>query len=202
VFKPLLPVALIAVGYLAGSITSMPTAQAQAPAAQGARGGGGQGLPGRPPAATNLFLLNGTPETKMTVGKPVLWTKEEIQGGKLRSHIQWAPEYRLTMTTRPGIAAGAEEPVHGELHTDNTQIYVITKGSGTILVEGKVDPKDDYLVAQGEHRGGPIVGGRKVHVKEGDIISIPPYTWHIGYGDPGVPLEYLMFHIHTRQTIP
>ena len=76
------------------------------------------------------------------------------------------------------------------------------KRQGTILVEGNVAKEEDYLVAPGEHRGGPITGGRKIKVKEGDVVSIPPYAWHIGYGDPGVPLTYLMFHIHTRQTIP
>jgi len=194
VLTPLLAVALVASGYLAGSFDLTKPAQVQA---QGAAGG--RGLPGRPPAATNLFLLNGTPEAKMQPGKVVSWTREQLN--TMKSHIQWSPEYRLTMTTRPGAAAG-QEPVHGELHTDNTQIYVITGGSGTILVEGNVAKEDDYLVAPGEHRGGPITGGRKIKVKEGDVVSIPPYAWHIGYGDPGVPLTYLMFHIHTRQTIP
>jgi mannose-6-phosphate isomerase-like protein (cupin superfamily) len=203
VFKPLLPVALVAVGYFAGSMMGTRPAQAQSqPARAQAPGPGGQGTPGRPPAATNLFVLTATPETRAVNGKAVLWTKEQIQGGSLRSHIQWSPQYRVTMTTRPALAAGASEPTSGELHTDNTQIYVVTKGSGTVLVEGTVDQKEDYLVAQGEHRGGPIVGGRKVHVKEGDVISIPPFTWHTAYGDPGVALDYMMFHVHTPQTIP
>jgi mannose-6-phosphate isomerase-like protein (cupin superfamily) len=88
------------------------------------------------------------------------------------------------------------------MHTDNTQIYLVTGGSGTVIVEGKVDPANEYLVAPGEHRGGPIVGGRPIRVKVGDLLSIPPYTWHIGYGDPGVPLQYVIIHINTRQTIP
>jgi len=196
VVKSFAALALIAAGYGAASIDFTPVAQAQAPAAQAPPAGQPAG---RPPAATNLFLLNGAPELKMQPGKVVFWPKETLN--TLKSHIQWAPEYRLTMTTRPGAKAG-EEPVHGELHTDNTQIYVITGGTGTILVEGTVATANDYLVAPGEHRGGPITGGRKIKVKEGDIVSIPPYAWHIGYGDPGVPLSYLMFHIHTRQTIP
>jgi mannose-6-phosphate isomerase-like protein (cupin superfamily) len=173
---------------------SFANAQAQAPAR-----GGGQGQPGRPPAATNLFLLQAGPETRMVNGKVVSWTLEELNKGK--SHILWAPEYRVTMTTRQGAQPG-QEPVHGELHTDNTQIYVITGGSGTVLVEGTVDKADDYLVAPGEHRGGPIKNGRKIKVKVGDVVAIPPYAWHIGYGDPGVPLTYMMLHVHTRQTIP
>ena len=194
--KSIAALALVAAGYAAASVEFTPGVQAQGPAARGA----GPGVPvGRPAPATNLFLVNGTPETKMQPGKVVSWTREQLT--TLKSHIQWAPEYRLTMTTRPGAKPG-EEPVHGELHTDNTQIYLITSGTGTILVEGTVAKEEDYLVAQGEHRGGPITGGRKIKVKEGDIISIPPYAWHIAYGDPNTPLSYLMFHIHTRQTIP
>jgi hypothetical protein len=41
-----------------------------------------------------------------------------------------------------------------------------------------------------------------VKVKAGDLLSIPPYTWHVAYGDTGVPLQYTIIHIYTRQTIP
>ena len=38
-----------------------------------------------------------------------------------------------------------------------------------MLVEGSVTKENDYLVAQGEHRGGPITGGHILKVKEGDV---------------------------------
>jgi hypothetical protein len=166
---------------------------AQAPAQPAPTPGRGIG----PPAATNLFTVTGTPETKMTPGKAVMWTREQQANAK--SHIEWSPEYRLTATTRQPATA---PPAVGELHTENTQIYLVTGGSGTVLVEGKVDPKNDYLVAQGEHRGGPIVGGRELKVKVGDMVSISPYTWHSAWGDPGTPLQYLIIHIHTPQGAP
>jgi mannose-6-phosphate isomerase-like protein (cupin superfamily) len=166
---------------------------AQAPAQPAPAPGRGIG----PPAATNLFTVTGTPETKMTPGKAMMWTREQQANAK--SHIEWSPEYRLTATTRQPAAAA---PLLGELHTENTQIYLVTGGSGTVLVEGKVDPKNDYLVAQGEHRGGPIVGGRELKVKVGDMVSISPYTWHSAWGDPGTPLQYLIIHIHTPQGAP
>jgi len=180
----------------AGWVTLAPGALAQGPTAPG---GGQAPTPGRggPPAATNLFLVTGTPETKMTPGKAVMWTREQQNAAK--SHIEWSPQYRLTATTR----AGADKPpVAGEMHTENTQIYLVTGGSGTVVVEGKVDPKNDYLVAAGEHRGGPIVGGRELKVKVGDLISISPYTWHTAYGDPGVNLQYVIIHVHTPQGAP
>jgi mannose-6-phosphate isomerase-like protein (cupin superfamily) len=166
---------------------------AQAPAQPAPTPGRGIG----PPAATNLFTVTGSPETKMTPGKAMMWTREQQANAK--SHIEWSPEYRLTATTRQPATA---PPAVGELHTENTQIYLVTGGSGTVLVEGKVDPKNDYLVAQGEHRGGPIVGGRELKVKVGDMVSISPYTWHSAWGDPGTPLQYLIIHIHTPQGAP
>ena len=44
---------------------------AQAPAQPAPAPGRGIG----PPAATNLFTVTGTPETKMTPGKAVMWTR-------------------------------------------------------------------------------------------------------------------------------
>ena len=133
----------------------------------------------------------------MVPGKAVLWTRE--QQNAARSHIQWAPEYRLTATIRQ---PADKPPAVGEMHTDNTQIHLVTGGSGTVLVEGKVDPKSDYLVAPGEHRGGPIVGGRELKVKVGDLVSISPYAWHTAWGDPGTPLQYVIIHVHTPQNAP
>lgn len=191
----LVTAAVIAAG--AGWVTLAPGTHAQgAPASSSAQGPApGRGL--GPPAATNLFLVTGTPETKMRPGKAVMWTREQQNAAK--SHIEWAPEYRLTATTRP---AADKPPVVGEMHTDNTQIYLVTGGSGTVVVEGSVDAKNDYLVAPGEHRGGPIVGGRELKVKVGDLVSISPYTWHTAYGDPGTPLQYVIIHVHTPQNAP
>ena len=172
-----------------GGVALLPPVGAQAPAQ----------TPVNPRAATNLFLQSAGPEIRAQNGKAVLWTREQQNAAK--SHMQWAPEYRLTATIRLPTPNG-EPPASGEMHEDNTQIYLVTGGSGSVLVEGRVDPKNDYLVAPGEHRGGPIVGGRVVKVKVGDLLSLPPYTWHVGYGDPGAPLQYVIIHVHTRQTLP
>jgi mannose-6-phosphate isomerase-like protein (cupin superfamily) len=198
--------AVLSLGCLAGAV--LPGAM-HAQGGQGREGGAnpnaGRGnAPGgrftdNPRAARNMFLLTAGPETRAQIGKAKLYTTEYQNTQK--THFEWTPEYRLTGTTRQGAAVG-QEPTTGELHTDNTQIYLITAGSGTVLVESEVAPENVYLVAPGEHRGGPFIGGRRVKVKVGDLLSIPPYTWHMAYGDPGVPLQYTIIHIHTRQTIP
>jgi mannose-6-phosphate isomerase-like protein (cupin superfamily) len=198
--------AVPSIGYVAGA--SLPGA-IQAQGGQGREGGAnpnagrGQAPGGKftdnPRAARNMFLVTAGPETRAQPGKAKLYTTEFQNTQK--THFEWAPEYRLTATTRPGAAAG-QEPATGELHTDNTQIYLITAGTGTVIVESDVAPENVYLVAPGEQRGGPFVGGRKVKVKVGDLLSIPPNTWHAAYGDPGVQLQYTIIHIHTRTTLP
>jgi len=107
---------------------------AQAPAAQPAP------APGRgigPPAATNLFTVTGTPETKMTPGKAVMWTREQQANAK--SHIEWSPQYRLTATTRQPATAPLAV---GELHTENTQIYLITGGSRSRPSQGSASSRE------------------------------------------------------------
>ncbi len=186
--------AALAVGYVLGSAAERAPLFAQASGPFGTAG-----RSSNPRAATNLFLVTTTPETRMEPGKAVAWTRE--QQAAARSHLQWSPQYRLTGTTRPAAQAG-QEPTTGEMHADNTQIYLVTGGSGSVVVEGKVDAANDYLVAPGEHRGGPIVGGRTIKVKVGDMVSIPPNTWHLAYGDPGTPLQYVIIHIHTPLSAP
>ena len=119
--KRLLLVTAAVVASGAGWMTLAPAyVAAQAPAAQPAP------TPGRglgPPAVTNLFTVTGTPETKMTPGKAMMWTREQQANAK--SHIEWSPQYRLTATTRQPATA---PPAIGELHTENTQIYLITGG--------------------------------------------------------------------------
>lgn len=168
--------------------------RAQAPPAQSQSG---------PRPAANLFLVTAGPETRAVNGKVVLWTQEELVKPRPPglNHIQWAPQYRMTMQTRAAVAPGAE-PTNGELHENDTQIYIVTGGSGTVLVEGTVAKDNDYLVAPSEHRGGPMTGGRKIRIKTGDVLSIPPFTWHQAYGDSNQSLSFLMVHVHTPQTIP
>jgi mannose-6-phosphate isomerase-like protein (cupin superfamily) len=157
--------------------------------------------PVNPRAATNLFLVTAGPETRAQNGKVNFWTKEDLEKPRAAglNHIEWTPQYRLTMQTRP---AGGPVPTNGELHENDTQIYIVTSGSGNVLVEGTVSKDNDYRVAGSEHRGGPMTGGRTIKMKTGDVLSIPPYTWHQAWGDTNQGMTYLMVHVHTPNTIP
>ena len=188
---------LVTVGCFIGYALPRPSILAQAPAAQGQGQGQGRQLP--------IFTIDGSKFPRAVNGKGTIWTAEELRkkyitdpNGLNFDHIEWAQPYRITMQRRQPLQAGAS--ASGELHDDKTQIYMILAGSGTIQLGGR--PDVDNSAGPGEHRGGPLVGTSSHHVKEGDVISIPPMTWHASYADPGQTMNYLMVHIENRQTIP
>jgi mannose-6-phosphate isomerase-like protein (cupin superfamily) len=193
--KRIMPCALVAAGCLIGYTLPRPLMLAQAPAAPGH--GQGRQLP--------IFTIDGSKYPRAENGKGVIWTGEELRRKYVTDpkapgsdHLQWAPPYRITIQHRQPLQPGAV--INGELHDDKTQIYIIIGGTGTVQLGGK--PDVDNSAGPGEHRGGPLVGTTSHHVKEGDVISIPPLTWHASAADPGQAMTYLMVHVENRQTIP
>jgi mannose-6-phosphate isomerase-like protein (cupin superfamily) len=158
---------------------------------------------GNEPPRVAIFTIDGSKYPRAENGKATIWTAEELKkkyvddpNGPTNDHIEWAPPYRITVQRRkPSDAA----TVGGELHEDKTQIYVIMAGTGTVLLGGK--PKADTSAGPGEHRS-QLIGATPHAVKPGDVISIPPMTWHAAFADPGQQLTFMMFHIENRQTIP
>jgi mannose-6-phosphate isomerase-like protein (cupin superfamily) len=190
--KQMMPLALVAAGCLIGYALPRPSMLAQAPAVQG-------------PRQLPIFTIDGSKYPRAENGKGVIWTAEQLRSKYVTApnapgsdHLQWAPPYRLTIQRRQAPPPGGV--INGELHDDKTQIYIVIGGSGTVQLGGK--PDVDNSAGPGEHRGGPLVGTTSHHVKEGDVVSIPPQTWHASAGDPGQPLTYLMVHVENRQTIP
>jgi mannose-6-phosphate isomerase-like protein (cupin superfamily) len=193
--KQSMSLALVAVGCLIGYALPRPSMFAQAPAGQAAQG----------PRQLPIFTIDGSKYPRAENGKGVIWTGEELRRKYVTDpkapgsdHLQWAPPYRITIQRRQAPQPGGI--INGELHDDKTQIYIVIGGSGTVQLGGK--PDVDNSAGPGEHRGGPLVGTTSYHVKEGDVVSIPPLTWHASAGDPGQPLTYLMVHVENRQTIP
>ena len=59
-------------------------------------------------------------------------------------------------------------------------------GSGTVVVGGEAKSRTE--ISRGEPRGRPgepITGGTAHKVKVGDMILVPPKTWHMTLPDPG-----------------
>jgi mannose-6-phosphate isomerase-like protein (cupin superfamily) len=88
-----------------------------------------------------------------------------------------------------------------EFHTDLTQLYVLVGGSGTIVLGGEVAAANSKETSRGERRGQPVKGGTAYRVKTGDLLLIPPTTWHWSQPDPG-GMTYVNVTIGTRTTPP
>jgi AraC-like ligand binding domain len=76
-----------------------------------------------------------------------------------------------------------------EMHAGAYDFYVITGGTGEMIVGGKIanrqNLRDKDGIIPGEYRGQPIEGGQTFKVKAGDWLLIPPDTPHQPKPDPG-----------------
>ncbi len=80
-----------------------------------------------------------------------------------------------------------------ETHAEWTDFYVVQSGTATLLVGGTVtNPRDD---APGEVRGTGVDGARKVELKAGDVVNIPPGTAHQVVVAAGKPITYLIVKV-------
>jgi hypothetical protein len=87
-----------------------------------------------------------------------------------------------------------------EQHAGVYDFYIITGGSGEIVVGGKIANRqnltDPVGPVPGEYRGQPIDGGKTYKVKEGDWLVIPPDVPHQPKPDPG-GFSYMIMKINT-----
>ena len=87
-----------------------------------------------------------------------------------------------------------------EMHAGAYDFYVITGGTGEMIVGGKIgnmqNLRDNDGIIPGEYRGQPIEGGQTFKVKPGDWLLIPPDTPHQPKPDPG-GFSYLIMKINV-----
>jgi mannose-6-phosphate isomerase-like protein (cupin superfamily) len=76
-----------------------------------------------------------------------------------------------------------------EMHAGAYDFYVITGGTGEMIVGGKIANRQNLVDKDGpipgEYRGQPIVDGQTFKVKAGDWLLIPPDTPHQPKPDAG-----------------
>lgn len=76
-----------------------------------------------------------------------------------------------------------------EMHAGAYDFYVITGGTGEMVVGGKIANRQNLMdkdgPVPGEYRGQPIIDGQTFKVKAGDWLLIPPDTPHQPKPDPG-----------------
>lgn len=87
-----------------------------------------------------------------------------------------------------------------EMHAGAYDFYVITGGTGEMIVGGKIanmqNLRDRDGIIPGEYRGQPIEGGQSFKVKPGDWLLIPPDTPHQPKPDPG-GFSYMIMKINV-----
>ena len=88
-----------------------------------------------------------------------------------------------------------------EQHAGVYDFYIITGGSGEMVVGGKIANRQNLQEREvgpvpGEYRGQPIIGGEVYKVKEGDWLVIPPDVPHQAKPASG-GFSYMIMKINT-----
>lgn len=87
-----------------------------------------------------------------------------------------------------------------EMHAGAYDFYVITGGTGEMIVGGKIANRQNLIdkdgPVPGEYRGQPIIGGQTYKVKAGDCLLIPPDTPHQPKPDAG-GFSYVIMKINV-----
>src|SRR6202012_4938460 len=82
-------------------------------------------------------------------------------------------------------------------HDNQTEGYYIVSGGGTAFIDGHVvngnhSTSNPDGGPNGPGCGGLAVGSRKVELKVGDVLLVPPRVIH-GWADIPAPVDYLSF---------
>ena len=74
------------------------------------------------------------------------------------------------------MASRRDKPGQSEVHSSDTDIFVVIDGQATIVVGGRmIDPKE---TAPGEIRGSGIAGGTTYLLEKGVVLTVPRNTPH------------------------
>lgn len=124
--------------------------------------------------------------------KSALASQTGPQGFKV---FAWTPGYRVALRRVP---PGPGTP---EMHEDKAQLYVVLSGTGTHIMGGK--PKTVKDVGDGNHVSqDPLEGATTYHLKPGDVLVVPPLTWHQTGADGGQPMTYRLIDITQETRMP
>ena len=159
-----------------------------------------------------IALFAATPLGADNHGEVKYWSHEDLQAlpAELQAVLDEAPKGRVPysqgvsprhlLDEREG-AGHYMDVVHrersglAELHEVKTDLYVVLKGSGTVLVGGEIPGKTEMRSRPGEWRGAKIAGGKKYPLQPGDMINIPSKTPHQLLLEDGKKITYLIIKI-------
>ena len=198
--RTLLAKGTILLVFCAGCLTGLLVSRGSGAAAQSAA-----------PAPAWANYPGGTVPPPQVNGKWMYWAAADLKARAAKavgsSTLTWSPQYRLTLMKRdymdpPQMTRVSKTLSHwgdGEMHEDMTQIYFMIDGTGAVALGGDAETKNQNWM--GQWNGGPLKGTTLQKVKPGDVVVIPPRTWHQAQPDPG-GFTYAMCHVETRNLIP
>jgi mannose-6-phosphate isomerase-like protein (cupin superfamily) len=100
----------------------------------------------------------------------------------------------LVTRTHAVLAVHRDASAGAEQHVGVTDYWIVIAGEGTLVLGGEIVDREE--IGAGEYRGSSIEGGRKIPVKPGDQIDIPPNVPHHIQIDPGKSITYLIIKIN------
>ena len=116
--------------------------------------------------------------------------------------------YNVAVSLQRRNAVKLGTPVGAISHSKITEIYYITSGSGTMVVDGTLanvkdmDPKGDVVaIAAGPSTQSIMTGGLSRNVSAGDVIVVPPNTPH-GWSQIDDQVSYVMFRTDPGKVLP
>jgi mannose-6-phosphate isomerase-like protein (cupin superfamily) len=107
-------------------------------------------------------------------------------GGLLTYHLSDHEFYYVEQVTRTKTQ-GSEQHAHW------ADYMMVQKGEATLVMGGRMS--DAKEARPGELKGGDIVGGQKIVLRQGDYMMIPWGTPHQFLIAPGGSFHYIMFKI-------
>jgi len=91
------------------------------------------------------------------------------------------------------MIAHREGSGEAEFHEHEADLFVVTSGSGTLIVGGTMP--GSKATTPGEMRGPSIDGGTKQKLGTGDVVHIPSKTAHQLILDPGAKMTYFVMKV-------
>jgi mannose-6-phosphate isomerase-like protein (cupin superfamily) len=118
-----------------------------------------------------------------------------------------AGKYNIGLATMKRTYTG--KPESAIVHSEVTEIYYVTEGSGTLLVGGAVTnpeelPPSNRVVkelAGPTTMGGTVRGGETRKIGKGDFVVIPAGVQH-SFSSIDGSIEYLMVRVDADHLLP
>jgi mannose-6-phosphate isomerase-like protein (cupin superfamily) len=136
-------------------------------------------------------------------GTGMVWTAKDMNhafdGADKKVHVAGAyagtKDYRIYVNQRPPKSDGDAD---AEMHQNMAQIYIVLSGTATQYLGGTPDKSIPFPNGNFAAKG-ILKGGKKYRVGPGDMLLIPPGTWHATVPDSGQTFNYNMVNVWTTR---